>query len=63
VLVLIDVESAYAMAALAGYLGDERTGFSFAQNQEKHDDPLHLSLSTRAVRCDSHIKNGAPNSR
>ncbi len=36
VLVLVDVEGAHAVAALARHLGDERTGFSFAQNENEH---------------------------
>ena len=33
VVVFIDVEGAHAVAALAGHLGDERTGFSFTQER------------------------------
>ena len=34
--VLVDVERAHAVAALASDFGDESAGFSFAENEDEH---------------------------
>ena len=38
--VLVDVHGAHAVAALAGYFGDQRAGLSLSEDEEQHGELL-----------------------